>query len=159
MKLDAKTESEKRIAEYLERNAGEALQAKIEAAGASMAGVMKHITEQARKQEQNGCACVADEEVFGWAVHYYEELGKRTEEEGERTEDGEQRTEDEGGEQRTEDGGQRTEDGGQRTEEEEERTEDEGGPSTSSFAPGAATEDNGSGQAGFEGLDLFGGEA
>lgn len=32
-----------------------------------------YITAQARKQAVSGCAVISDEEVFGWAVHYYDE--------------------------------------------------------------------------------------
>lgn len=32
-----------------------------------------YITSQAKKQASNGCAAISDEEVFGWAVHYYDE--------------------------------------------------------------------------------------
>ena len=32
-----------------------------------------YITSQAKKQASNGCAAILDEEVFGWAVHYYDE--------------------------------------------------------------------------------------
>lgn len=32
-----------------------------------------YIKEQARKKAQNGCAIIEDAQVFGWAVHYYDE--------------------------------------------------------------------------------------
>lgn len=34
---------------------------------------MKYITEQARKQAVNNTACISNDEVYGWAVHYYQE--------------------------------------------------------------------------------------
>lgn len=35
--------------------------------------MFKYIENQARKQAVKGCAMVEDQEVFGWAVHYYDE--------------------------------------------------------------------------------------
>ena len=32
-----------------------------------------YITSQAKKQATNGSAAISDDEVFGWAVHYYDE--------------------------------------------------------------------------------------
>ena len=32
-----------------------------------------YITSEARKQAKSGCAVIADDVVFGWAVHYYDE--------------------------------------------------------------------------------------
>ena len=39
-------------------------------------GMWKYITTEARKQAVNGSACIADEEVYGWGRHYYDEHGK-----------------------------------------------------------------------------------
>lgn len=33
----------------------------------------KYIVEQAQKKKTGNCACVADDVVFGWAFHYYQE--------------------------------------------------------------------------------------
>ena len=33
----------------------------------------KYIIEEARKRKDGSCAVIKDEEVFGWAVHYYDE--------------------------------------------------------------------------------------
>lgn len=38
-----------------------------------IAGCCKYITAEAKKRAQNGCAIIADEEVYGWAVHYFDE--------------------------------------------------------------------------------------
>lgn len=35
--------------------------------------MFKYIENQARKQAVAGCAMIEDQEVFGWAVHYYDE--------------------------------------------------------------------------------------
>lgn len=32
-----------------------------------------YIKNEARKQAVNGCACIDDETVYGWAAHYYDE--------------------------------------------------------------------------------------
>ena len=34
-----------------------------------------YIKSEARKKAQNGVAVIEDKEVFGWAVHYYDEDG------------------------------------------------------------------------------------
>ena len=36
-------------------------------------GCCKYIMAEAKKKAQNGCAVIADEEVYGWAVHYFDE--------------------------------------------------------------------------------------
>lgn len=49
----------------------------------SIEGVIAYIKHEAKKQAKDGVACIPDEEVFGWAVHYimeksldYEPKGK-----------------------------------------------------------------------------------
>ncbi|WP_291104366.1 MULTISPECIES: PcfK-like family protein [unclassified Dysgonomonas] len=32
-----------------------------------------YITDRAKKMQSGGCAVISHEEVFGWAVHYYDE--------------------------------------------------------------------------------------
>lgn len=32
-----------------------------------------YITSRAKKEATGGCAVISDDEVFGWAVHYYDE--------------------------------------------------------------------------------------
>ena len=39
----------------------------------SLKKMYEYITSQARKKALNGCAMLSDEEVFGLAVHYYDE--------------------------------------------------------------------------------------
>jgi hypothetical protein len=39
----------------------------------SVAKCCAYIKEQARQKAQNGCAIIEDAQVFGWAVHYYDE--------------------------------------------------------------------------------------
>ena len=87
LNLIANTEAEKRIKEYLEQNASEELSRKInegvpvEKDGKqliqkkTLEGFMSYATEEARKTAEKGArsACVDDNTVFGWAVHYFEE--------------------------------------------------------------------------------------
>lgn len=75
------------VKEYLEQNASDILAEKInhgvvvEQDGKKLLnrktldGFMKFAAEEARKQAQNGAtsACVQDNVVFGWAIHYFEE--------------------------------------------------------------------------------------
>lgn len=75
------------IKEYLEQNTSDILAEKInngvliEQEGKKLLnkktldGFMKFANEEARKQASKGanCACVRDDVVFGWAVHYFEE--------------------------------------------------------------------------------------
>lgn len=79
--------AEQRVKEYLEQNASEELAKKInegvpvEKDGKTLiqkktlAGFIRYATEEARKTAEKGAksACVDDNTVFGWAVHYFEE--------------------------------------------------------------------------------------
>ena len=87
LNLNATSEPTKRIKEYLKQSASDMLADKInngvqvEKDGQTLInkktldGFMKFATEEARKIAEKGsmCACVDDETVFGWAVHYFEE--------------------------------------------------------------------------------------
>lgn len=42
-------------------------------AGKTIKECCNYIVSQAKKMQQNGCAVIADDIVFGWAVHYYDE--------------------------------------------------------------------------------------
>lgn len=42
-------------------------------AGKTIKECCNYIVCQARKMQQNGCAVIADDIVYGWAVHYYDE--------------------------------------------------------------------------------------
>lgn len=39
----------------------------------SMSEMLKYIMSEARKQATGNAACIADDEVYGWAVHYFDE--------------------------------------------------------------------------------------
>ena len=87
LNLEANTEEQKIIKEYLEENASEILADKInngvniEKDGKTLInkktldGFMKYATSEAKKQAAKGAssACVRSDVVFGWAIHYFEE--------------------------------------------------------------------------------------
>ena len=87
LNLEANTEEQKIIKEYLEENASEILAdkinngVKIEKDGKTLInkktldGFMKYATGEAKKQAEKGAtsACVRSDVVFGWAIHYFEE--------------------------------------------------------------------------------------
>ena len=87
LNLEAKTKAQQLVKEYLENNASSSLTEKInngtivEKDGKRLTnkktldGFMKYATDEARKLAEKGAnsACVEDEVVFGWAIHYFEE--------------------------------------------------------------------------------------
>lgn len=87
LNLEATTQPQKLIKEYLEKSASDMLADKInngvlvEQDGQKLInkktldGFMKFATEEARKIAEKGsmCACVDSDTVFSWAVHYFEE--------------------------------------------------------------------------------------
>lgn len=87
LNLEAKTKAQQLIKEYLENNASPALAEKINGGAKvvkdnktlinkkTLDGFMKYATEEARKLAEKGAnsACVEDDVVFGWAIHYFEE--------------------------------------------------------------------------------------
>ena len=87
LNLQAKTKEQQRIKAYLEENASEILADKINNGvhiqkngkmllnKKTLDGFMKFACDEAKKQAEKGasCACIDDDVVFGWAVHYFEE--------------------------------------------------------------------------------------
>ena len=87
LNLEAKTKAQQLVREYLENNASAALAEKINGGAKvvkdgktlinkkTLDGFMKYATEEARNLAEKGAnsACVEDEVVFGWAIHYFEE--------------------------------------------------------------------------------------
>lgn len=71
--LKTEDQNGKIILAYINENASEALTEKINTGKKTMDGCMNYIKEEAKKQAVNGCACIEDKEVFGWAIHYFEE--------------------------------------------------------------------------------------
>lgn len=73
LNLTAEDAGQKLILAYLEENASDSLAERINAGKKTMSGCWQYIRGRARALAKNQCACVPDSEVFGWAVHYFEE--------------------------------------------------------------------------------------
>lgn len=69
------TGAQKIVIDYLEAEASDMLVEKINKCQKTMDDCWKYITGMAKKRAQNNCACISDQEVFGWAVHFFEEEG------------------------------------------------------------------------------------
>ena len=76
MKLEAKTPTERRLKEYLDENASEALREKIAALPDrfNLDAAWRFIQDEARKALKSKSGFLEDEVVFGWLVHYYEDV-------------------------------------------------------------------------------------
>ena len=63
------------IKEYIEGvcKTDEVLAGKYEKSGKDIEGCCKYIKSEAKKKAKNGCAVIEDAEVFGWAIHYFDE--------------------------------------------------------------------------------------
>lgn len=75
LKLTADNENEERVLDYLRGNVSESLAERINAGSKTLADCWKFITDEARKRAKGGCACIEDTEVYGWAIHFFEEDG------------------------------------------------------------------------------------
>lgn len=87
LNLQAATKEEQKVKAYLEANASEVLAEKINGGvriqkdgkmlinKKTLAGFMKFACDEAKKQAEKGAssACIDDDTVYGWAVHYFEE--------------------------------------------------------------------------------------
>ena len=87
LNLQATTKEERKVKAYLEANASEVLAEKINNGvkiqkdgktllnKKTLAGFLKFACDEAKKQAEKGAssACIDDETVYGWAVHYFEE--------------------------------------------------------------------------------------
>lgn len=73
LKLDASSKFEKTILEYLELNASDSLAERINTEGKTIKQCCNYIMSEAKKEAVSGCACITDEVVFGWAIHFFEE--------------------------------------------------------------------------------------
>lgn len=85
--LTASTKEERKVKAYLEENASSVLAEKINTgvriqkdgktllSKKMLAGFMKFACDEAKKQAEKGAhsACIDDDVVYGWAVHYFEE--------------------------------------------------------------------------------------
>lgn len=67
--------AEQCIKDYLDNYAAQdaVFAIKYMTSGKTLKGAMSYITNEARKQKNGNCACITDQEVFGWAVHYFDE--------------------------------------------------------------------------------------
>lgn len=61
------------IANYLIKRieTDQCLKEKIETTTKTLKGCVKYCKNEARKQAEDGCAMIPDDEVFQWAVHYF----------------------------------------------------------------------------------------
>ena len=87
LNLQATTKEEQKVKAYLEANASEVLAEKINNGvriqkdgktlinKKTLASFMKYACGEAKKQAEKGAssACIDDDTVYGWAVHYFEE--------------------------------------------------------------------------------------
>ena len=87
LNLQATTKEERKVKAYLEANASEVLAEKINGGvriqkdgktlinKKTLAGFLKFACDEAKKQAEKGTssACIDDDTVYGWAVHYFEE--------------------------------------------------------------------------------------
>lgn len=99
IRLEAKGAEQEALKAYLEKNVSEVLAEKINHGAyiekdgkrllnkKNFESFMEYAVEEARKQAAQGArfACVISDEVFGWAIHYFEEddiIGKLYNEDG-----------------------------------------------------------------------------
>lgn len=75
LKLEAKTKNEQIILDYLNANVSETLADKINNGVKTLSQCWNYIFSEAKKLAENNCACVDNDTVFGWAVHFFEEDG------------------------------------------------------------------------------------
>ena len=73
LNLEAKTDNEKIIFKYLDENASFTLAEKINSGTKTLSQCWSYIVAEAKKQAIDGCACIDDATVFGWAIHFFEE--------------------------------------------------------------------------------------
>ena len=73
LKLEAKTSNEQIVLDYLNANVSDVLMEKINCGKKTLSQCWSYIVSEAKKLAQNNCACVKDDTVFGWAIHFFEE--------------------------------------------------------------------------------------
>ena len=72
-KLTASNAYEQVVLDYIESLDAPELIEKINAGDKGLSDCMSYVKTQARSKAVNGCAVLTDQEVFGMAVHYFEE--------------------------------------------------------------------------------------
>ena len=75
LNLEAKNQPQALILAYLEQNASESLAERINQGNHTLQDCFDYIRNEARKQAVNNVAAIEDRQVYGWAVHYFEEDG------------------------------------------------------------------------------------
>lgn len=73
LNLKAANGNEEIILNYLKENASADLCERINKGNKTLTQCWNYILTEAKKLAQNRCACVADDVVFGWAIHFFEE--------------------------------------------------------------------------------------
>lgn len=71
LNLEAKSHNEEIVLNYLKETATDLLAEKINNGKKTLQGCWKYIIGEAKKKAIEGCACIEDREVFGWATHYF----------------------------------------------------------------------------------------
>ena len=71
--LKAENNAQKIVLDYLEANVSEVLAEKIKSGSKTLGQCWTYIVKQAQKQKEGNCAAIPDMEVFGWAIHFFEE--------------------------------------------------------------------------------------
>ena len=75
LNLEAKNQPQALILAYLEQNTSESLAERINQGSHTLQDCFDYIRNEARKQAVNNVAAIEDRQVYGWAVHYFEEDG------------------------------------------------------------------------------------
>lgn len=73
LNLTASNRNEELVLEHLKNTVTEFLAEKINNGKKTLSGCWNFIVGEAKKKAVQGCAAIEDKEVFGWAVHYFEE--------------------------------------------------------------------------------------
>ncbi len=73
LNLTASNRNEELVLEHLKNTVTDILAEKINNGKKTLAGGWNFIVSEAKKKAVQGCAAIEDKEVFGWAVHYFEE--------------------------------------------------------------------------------------
>ena len=71
--LEAKGEFQEAIRKHLEENALPALIEKINSGNKTLNDCQSYIYSEMRKRAQGGVAVATDQEIYGMAIHYFEE--------------------------------------------------------------------------------------
>ena len=73
IRLKADGRNQELVLAYLEENASEDLVEKINEGNRTMADCWSYITGRARNKAKGNSVAIEDAEVYGWAVHFFEE--------------------------------------------------------------------------------------